>query len=440
MDIKNFKVCLIKNSISDNPLFLESISCYKVEAYRAAYILSYIALLDYVRTEILSYSGVPKNFNRNMKEVDRLEKWDSIIEKLNDEENWEAAINTLIKQNPEKNIFLLNDSIRVEFEQKRKIRNASAHNKNRPINSSTVEDLWDFISYSINYMVINGSVEVMKKKFNSLIKYSEEDEQDEEFESLIYIYNKWDMSSKKEFINFLEVLIIEQMNSGNFFGELDSIEKFMEKFLKNISKNDYIWINNYFIKVYLFLSTSSFDEKIFNISELREYTYNNIERILVLLFLYSNYDQMNRFLEIIYNEKNIEDWSRLLNVVARQSYENPFNSTIYLLLNETGKINDYLGYVENNLLIKIESIKHDKSIMLTDREFFEYVGYIKIILHAIRILNISDSKYNDLVRFASGIISDQYSDYINKEIYEKIKLNFTRDAALNEWLINRYKN
>lgn len=48
MEIKKFKQWLIENEYEEDELFVQSIKCFQIEAYKAAYLYSYLALINYI--------------------------------------------------------------------------------------------------------------------------------------------------------------------------------------------------------------------------------------------------------------------------------------------------------------------------------------------------------------------------------------------------------
>src|SRR5690625_5908686 len=101
MDIRNFKIWLIENKIENNDLFDQSLKCYQVEAYKAAYLYSYLGFLDYIRELVLNYKGIPKQFNNKLektKDENQIYKmWDRKKDKLKLEDTWESELFNIIK-------------------------------------------------------------------------------------------------------------------------------------------------------------------------------------------------------------------------------------------------------------------------------------------------------------------------------------------------------
>lgn len=65
MDLRAFKEWIIENDFENNELFQESLVCYCNRAYKAAYMFSYLAFIEYLRDIILEYKGVPIKFEEN---------------------------------------------------------------------------------------------------------------------------------------------------------------------------------------------------------------------------------------------------------------------------------------------------------------------------------------------------------------------------------------
>lgn len=52
MEIKKFKQWLIENEYEEDELFVQSIKCFQIEAYKAAYLYSYLALINYISLKV----------------------------------------------------------------------------------------------------------------------------------------------------------------------------------------------------------------------------------------------------------------------------------------------------------------------------------------------------------------------------------------------------
>lgn len=77
MDLRNFKIWLVKNNLDDNELFDQSIKCYQIEANKAAYLHSYLGFVDFIKNVIVNYPGIPKavidiNLGKPQSEIDKI--------------------------------------------------------------------------------------------------------------------------------------------------------------------------------------------------------------------------------------------------------------------------------------------------------------------------------------------------------------------------------
>lgn len=212
MNVKDFKNWLLENELEENDLFVESLICYNNRAYRAAFMLSYLGIAEYIRRAIIEYNNVPLKFTEKIiseikkekseqktsfyrfVDINHTEKkdtinqaedlsddnlivksflkeeWNKKIVLLSDDDKWDEEFKNLMLE-ADYNIFLLNKRVRDEFLVKKDLRNVCAHNKSRSITDATVEDLWDFIVYIKPFIVINGTEQLIIDNINNAIKF-----------------------------------------------------------------------------------------------------------------------------------------------------------------------------------------------------------------------------------------------------------------------------
>ena len=90
MEVREFKKWLIDNNLDNDELYQESLKCYQVEAYKAAYIFSYLANHKYIAKLAIDYNGIPTNFmSKCSDENKRAVDWQKCIDSLKDEDMWE---------------------------------------------------------------------------------------------------------------------------------------------------------------------------------------------------------------------------------------------------------------------------------------------------------------------------------------------------------------
>lgn len=144
-------------------LFKESVSCYKISAYRASFIMTYLGIQTVLRERLLNSHNKPNNMAQNM--------WEKKLEELKDDNIWDNTVFDLVNRTNPDNPFLITDDIRVQYSYWRTIRNDCAHAKSNIVSSSHIEALWLFIESNLNKFVINGGsiglLEKIKKHYDT---------------------------------------------------------------------------------------------------------------------------------------------------------------------------------------------------------------------------------------------------------------------------------
>ena len=173
MEVREFKKWLIDNNLDNDELYQESLKCYQVEAYKAAYIFSYLANHKYIAKLAIDYNGVPSNFMSKCADEDkRRSDWQKCVHSLKDEDKWEKTVNdNLIQVKEDSNIFKLPSKIKEKYSHMRVLRNNAAHAKDRKISESTVIELWNEIEYTLPYFEINGTIEAWLDELDKRVKY-----------------------------------------------------------------------------------------------------------------------------------------------------------------------------------------------------------------------------------------------------------------------------
>lgn len=145
-----FEEWIEENQIPDDAmnLFTESISCYRIGAYRSSFIMSYIAFQNILKQRILDATFIPTGINENM--------WNTICSKLRDEDEWDKQVAECVKRTAPNNVFLVSSSTVTLYDGFRCVRNICAHGKSGKIEYFHVENLWSFIQENFLKFVING--------------------------------------------------------------------------------------------------------------------------------------------------------------------------------------------------------------------------------------------------------------------------------------------
>lgn len=129
-------------------LFEESIRCYKISAYRSAFIMSYIAFQIILKKRILNAKQLPPNINQNC--------WNTICSKLGDDDTWDSEVADCVKRSSPDRIFIITNPTVSEYEAYRVIRNKCAHGKTGTIDHFHVESFWNFIQENFYRFVVYG--------------------------------------------------------------------------------------------------------------------------------------------------------------------------------------------------------------------------------------------------------------------------------------------
>lgn len=168
-----------KNLTDDaNKLMEEAVICYKVGAYRASYIMSYLAFKTTIRGRLLS-TQKPDYISE--------ERWKyNVIEPIKDDNKWERGLDELVKSScadgkEEKAVFKFTDYERIKsrYMYWKDIRNSCAHAKNEHISSSTVEQFWNYMQDDISEFYVSGGKEYLLDRFCYLFKYYNTEGEDE---------------------------------------------------------------------------------------------------------------------------------------------------------------------------------------------------------------------------------------------------------------------
>ena len=145
-----FEKWLDENEIPDEAitLFEESIRCYKISAYRSAFIMSYIAFQNILKTRMIKATNTPTGIPTTW--------WTNICRELGDDDKWDNAVAESVKRCTPDRVFLITGSTVSEYEAYRVIRNKCAHGKTGKIDHYHVEGFWNFVQENYYKFVING--------------------------------------------------------------------------------------------------------------------------------------------------------------------------------------------------------------------------------------------------------------------------------------------
>lgn len=200
LDEKEYKTDIKK-------LFLESIICYKNNAYRASLLFSYLGFLTIIKETIIKSpkpSSIPEG------------RWESLIKDIKKDDKWESTLFDAT-QNASSSIFNMNDDLRLQIKYWKDRRNDCAHFKRNDIESHHIEAFWSFLKSNISKITIEGGLESLLNKFD--IHFDETfTPPNQNFDHLIKgIPESIEITQRESFL-----LGIKKRLDGGRFGHVDS--------------------------------------------------------------------------------------------------------------------------------------------------------------------------------------------------------------------------
>lgn len=206
-----------QENLSENAMEImkESIICYKTGAYRAAFLMSYLAFKQTVRERILQSPSYPECYNNDM-------EWKkNVLKKLKNDDEWENFINEIVKANSDgnklKRIFIFNNRERClnRYTYWKDIRNSCAHAKDEHINLATVEQFWNYMQDDLGEFYVLGGKKYLMNELTDSYKYYISDNGKNLSRLLQDIKIVYRDELKQFFIGFLDKLLKEDRNLVN---------------------------------------------------------------------------------------------------------------------------------------------------------------------------------------------------------------------------------
>ncbi|MGG4392112.1 hypothetical protein COK01_24810 [Priestia megaterium] len=164
-----FENWIKKQDISEDALILfdESIKCYRVGAYRASFLMSYLGFMKALRDRLLK-SGKPTQIHEA--------EWEKTRNDLRDDKIWEEIVFTttqekqkIDKRTSVSKVFLISNDIIEDMPYWRRKRNECAHAKDTVISYSHVDTFWLFLESNLSKFVVNGGKDALLEKFGKYI-------------------------------------------------------------------------------------------------------------------------------------------------------------------------------------------------------------------------------------------------------------------------------
>lgn len=181
-------------NLTENAMDLmeEAVMCYKVGAYRSAYLMSYLAFKVTIRERVLKATK-PDCINEKCWE-------EQILRFLDNDNKWEEKLNMIVSATTEngqgeRGVFRFTNYERTKnrYEYWKDVRNSCAHAKDEHITSSTVEQFWNYIQDDLSeFYVLGGEAYLLEKLcydykyFNTVGK----EELEKTLQEISFVYKK----------------------------------------------------------------------------------------------------------------------------------------------------------------------------------------------------------------------------------------------------------
>lgn len=380
--------------------FDEAVLCYKVGAYKSAFIMSYLSFKLTVKQRILRFdNNTIKSFTSN--------RWDNIIKELNDDDKWEERLNKEIVCKETSSIIKFTNKERmiIEFDYWKNIRNSCAHAKGQIIDASTVECFWNYLKDNLSKFYVLGGKDYIAKEFLSYFRYYKINEQNRDLDNIL---------------NDISVLYS------------DDVESFFNEILTDFENEKIELINSCNSEIWKFI----FNYKNKNIKEGFLRCISNKNHLLIRF--YSFFPDI--LINIIQLDKKflVDRLSDFLNYVATYDYNNKyFLDILYkILLNYNEKIqidsilkNDKYKFQSGKIVSMIEYLSEEKRQFLKQKDFFKKI--IEIFYKWIYEID-ANSQYNKFDKWlyeTNDVI--QIFKYINFDIELLKKINHKLEELSN---------
>lgn len=142
-------------------LLNEGVDAFMTNAFRAAFIMSYLGFMTVLRDRLLR-ADMPEGFTRS--------RWSTKIAKIRNSETWDGEVFTCVQQKTP-DVFSLPEDLRLQVQFYKDRRNDCAHGKQNGMGYELVETFWSFVRHNLGRFVVNGSqaaiVEELRRHFDA---------------------------------------------------------------------------------------------------------------------------------------------------------------------------------------------------------------------------------------------------------------------------------
>lgn len=171
-------------------LMEEAVMCYKIGAYRSAYLMSYLAFKTTIRERVLN-APKPDGIDEKCWE-------EQILRPLDNDNTWEETLNKIVISTKNEGIgavfkYTNYERIRNRYEYWKNIRNSCAHAKDEHITSSTVEQFWNYMQDDLSEFYVLGGKQYLLDKLYYNYKYFQtvgKDDLENSLKDISIVYKK----------------------------------------------------------------------------------------------------------------------------------------------------------------------------------------------------------------------------------------------------------
>lgn len=424
-------------------LFSEAVLCYKVGAYRSAFLMSYLAFKITIKNRILTCTYRPETYQGPGKEMD----WKTnVIDPLKLDDKWESHLNKIIEgsvdpqsKSDTRAVIFFNNRARAKerYSYWREVRNECAHAKKSTIDSSTVESFWNYIRDNLSEFYVLGGKDYLVERLFDYYKYRDIEESETK-NLLIYDINIVFKENAEDFfddffvkLKNVKFFLIDSSNTEFWEDIINSeFEELQIGLVKSLMKdsNDFFSFYSFFPKV---LSTAIAIDRRFIRDTLAKWLeswmrYRDENQVFwnVLCDVLDEYAadiDLNKVakmdLEVIEKTRFDQD---MIEILKRNKVFNKFilNSGSYFFEVGFDDIKDSKGRKEEEILYWFQYIEWDEEIIKTlNSAFVRLRGRIERSINSYYTSWETTRKemYSDLIR--------SYKEKIDKEMFDKLDLD-----------------
>src|SRR5699024_4289953 len=311
------------------------------------------------------------------------------------------------------------------------------------ITYSSVEDLWDFIAYAKEMVVVNGSIEVLMEELENIIEFAEENHYKYKISNLHDSYSKLSKLDKEKYYKwFSDKLYLSILQAD--FSELKVYDDLLEIIFKSPNTIEYEWIEEILIDIYLYLTFDNYN-LINDFQDLKKYAIENKNEFLTILIVYGDDTKVNNLLhnihydkklmKKIHSEKNLMIWWSLILSIFNARYS--FNLSVQLmnLIEKSNVLNELYEKMEaENTAIeatdnKTQELEIDYLLFNQDR------AAIKIALILAKNGYVSNEKIELLKKTSKKMVEFKDNNF-RFGTDETFKMFLQRDKSLYDWFID----